>query len=257
MIAPPKGVSSWWLLGTYTSRFNRRHSLTGHLFGGRYKALLVDGSGNGYLKTVCDYVHLNPARAGLIPLDQPLRRYPWSSWPEYLKPPAQRWVSLRVDRLFGEHGITQDCAAGRRRLEESLEARRQSEAEPNYRPIRRGWCFGGDSFRNEALQRMAGQIGAEHYGAERSEADQVKAERIVTEELTHRGWAEADLARLAKGHLAKIEIAARLRAETLRTVKWIAARLRMGAPSYLNNRLHRWRKGVLAVDRRRVADTKN
>ena len=52
-----------WFLGTYTSRFNRRHKLFGHLFSGRYKALIVDGSGNGYLKTVCDYVHLNPARA--------------------------------------------------------------------------------------------------------------------------------------------------------------------------------------------------
>jgi len=56
-----------WLLGTYTSRFNRRHKLVGHLFSGRYKALLVDGSTPGYLKRVCDYVHLNPARAKLVP----------------------------------------------------------------------------------------------------------------------------------------------------------------------------------------------
>src|SRR6185437_4163044 len=45
-----------WFLGTYTGRFNRRHKLFGHLFAGRYKALIVDGSGNGYLRTVCDYV---------------------------------------------------------------------------------------------------------------------------------------------------------------------------------------------------------
>jgi len=36
------------------------------LFSGRYKALIVEGSGHGYLKTVCDYVHLNPARAKLL-----------------------------------------------------------------------------------------------------------------------------------------------------------------------------------------------
>src|SRR6186713_3056455 len=52
-----------WFLGTYTARFNRRHKLFGHLFSGRYKALIVDGSGNGYLCAVCDYVHLNPVRA--------------------------------------------------------------------------------------------------------------------------------------------------------------------------------------------------
>jgi hypothetical protein len=42
------------------------------LFAGRYKALPVEGSGNGYLQTVCDYVHLNPARAGLLEGEQPL-----------------------------------------------------------------------------------------------------------------------------------------------------------------------------------------
>src|SRR6185295_17573608 len=40
-----------WFLGTYTGRFNRRHKLCGHLFSGRYKALIVDGSGGGYLRT--------------------------------------------------------------------------------------------------------------------------------------------------------------------------------------------------------------
>ena len=33
-----------WFLGTYTGRFNRRHKLFGHLFSGRYKSLIVDGS---------------------------------------------------------------------------------------------------------------------------------------------------------------------------------------------------------------------
>src|SRR6201987_5123556 len=55
-----------WFLGTSPSRYNRRHQEFGHLFSGRYKALSVEGSGNGYLKTVCDYVHLNPARAKLL-----------------------------------------------------------------------------------------------------------------------------------------------------------------------------------------------
>jgi putative transposase len=43
-----------WSLGTYTGRFNRRHKEFGHLFSGRYKARLVDSSGNGYPSpTVC------------------------------------------------------------------------------------------------------------------------------------------------------------------------------------------------------------
>src|SRR5204863_3777397 len=102
-----------WFLGTYTARFNRRHRLFGHLFSGRYKSLIVDGSGNGYLRTVCHYVHLNPARARLIAPEEPLRAYPWSSFGEYLKPSAQRLAWLRVDRLLGELAIPKDSEAGR------------------------------------------------------------------------------------------------------------------------------------------------
>src|SRR5215216_490132 len=116
-----------WLLGTYTSRFNRRHKLFGHVFSGRYKAIVVDGSGNGYLRTVCDYVHLNPFRAKLLTPQQPLRDYPWSSYVEYLKAPGRRPAWLRVDRLFGEMGIAQDSKAGRREFERAMELRRQLE----------------------------------------------------------------------------------------------------------------------------------
>jgi hypothetical protein len=68
-----------WLLSTYTIRFNQRHKLSGHLFSGRYKALVVEGSGTGYLKTVCDYVHLNPVRASLLQPEQRLGAYPWTT----------------------------------------------------------------------------------------------------------------------------------------------------------------------------------
>jgi hypothetical protein len=74
-----------WFLGTDTLRFNRRHKLFGHLFSGRYKSLIVGGSGSGYLKTVCDYVHLNPVRAKLLRPDQKLREYPWSSYAQILE----------------------------------------------------------------------------------------------------------------------------------------------------------------------------
>src|SRR6266699_6190738 len=113
-----------WFLGTYTARFNRRHKLFGHLFSGRYKSLIVDGSGDGYLRTVCDYVHLNPVRAKLLKPEEPLQNYPWSSYPEYLKGAAKRAVWLRVDRVLGELGIDKDDAAGRRCFALAMEERR-------------------------------------------------------------------------------------------------------------------------------------
>ena len=109
-----------WFLGTYTSRFNRRHKLFGHLFSGRYKSLIVDGSGDGYLRTVCDYVHLNPIRAKLLPPEEPLQAYRWSSYPEYLKRMGQRVGWLRVDRVLGELGIQRDNTAGRRQFAQAM-----------------------------------------------------------------------------------------------------------------------------------------
>ena len=54
-----------WLQNTYTRRFNIRHRLWGRLFGDRYKAMPVENEGY-YYETLLDYIHLNPARAGLI-----------------------------------------------------------------------------------------------------------------------------------------------------------------------------------------------
>ena len=54
-----------WFQGTYTVRFNARHRLDGHLFAGRYKAVLVEREEPSYGRVVSDYIHLNPARAGL------------------------------------------------------------------------------------------------------------------------------------------------------------------------------------------------
>jgi len=233
-----------WLLGTYTGRFNRRHKLFGHLFSGRYKALVVDGSGGGYLKTVCDYVHLNPARAKLVRPEEPLRAYRWSSWPEYLKRPGKRWAWLRVDRLLGENRIPLDSTAGRRQLEAVMEARRAAETGADYKRVRRGWCLGKESFRKELLGQMKERLGAEHYGAERQETAEAQAEGIVAEELKRQRWREEDLGQRSKGDAVKVALAARLRAETVMTVKWIAERLQMGAPGYVNLLLYRRRKAI-------------
>lgn len=61
--------------GVYTQSFNRRHSLTGHLFQGRFKAILVDS--DSYLLEVCRYVDLNPVRARMVKRPD---AYAWSSY---------------------------------------------------------------------------------------------------------------------------------------------------------------------------------
>jgi REP element-mobilizing transposase RayT len=226
-----------WFLGTYTGRFNRRHKLFGHLFCGRYKSLIVDGSGDGYLRTVCDYVHLNPVRAKLLRPEQKLAHFRWSSYREYLRSPARRAAWLCPGRLFGEMGIPKDSTAGRRRFERRMEERRAMDDPEAFKGLRRGWCLGDKAFREELLEQMVSKMGAEHYGEERRETDEQKAERIVIAELKRRGWKEPELGLRPKADKVKIALAQRLRRETTMSLKWIALSLQMGSWSYVSNLL--------------------
>ena len=63
------------LNGVYTQRFNRHHSRAGHLFQGRFKAILVER--DSYLLELARYIVLNPLRARLV---RSIVRYPWSSY---------------------------------------------------------------------------------------------------------------------------------------------------------------------------------
>lgn len=63
------------LNGVYTQRFNRRHGLVGHLFQGRYKAIVVQKE--NYLLELARYVVLNPVRAGMVKAP---REWLWSSY---------------------------------------------------------------------------------------------------------------------------------------------------------------------------------
>jgi putative transposase len=212
-----------WFLGTYTCRFNRKHKLFGHLFSGRYKALPVDADTSGYLKSACDYVHLNPARAQLLPPEQPLQSYPWSSYPLYLKQPGQRPVWLRADRLLGEWGIAMDTPAGREQFARAMEARRQADQAQSVRELPScGWCAGSEEFRQELLDQMTRLPDRQYGGPEWQETAQKKAERILAEELRKRGWDSAELNCRRKGDAEKAAIARQLRAETTMTLAWMA-----------------------------------
>ena len=226
-----------WMLGTYTARFNRRHKFFGHLFSGRYKALVVDGSAEGYLRTVCDYVHLNPARAKMLREKGALHRHRWSSYPSYLLSPGKRPVWLRVDRLLGECGIQKDHAPGRKRFEARMEARRWEEDEEVWKKIRRGWYLGDKSFKKELLEELKEGTGSKGGGDAVRELEEARAERMVREELKRNGLASAQLSGLRKGDQRKIRIAKRLRKETTMSMKWIAQRLGMGTAGYLANLL--------------------
>ena len=57
-----------WLNVSYGVWFNRRHSRAGHLFQGRFKALIIEQDADW--QEVARYVHLNPVRVAAMKLDK-------------------------------------------------------------------------------------------------------------------------------------------------------------------------------------------
>jgi len=63
------------LNGVYTQRFNRNHDRVGHVFQGRYKAILIQK--DSYLLELSRYIVLNPVRARMV---RAAKDWPWSSY---------------------------------------------------------------------------------------------------------------------------------------------------------------------------------
>ncbi len=92
------------LNGIYTQRVNRRHHLVGHLFQGRYKAILVQKE--SYLLELSRYVVLNPLRARMV---ESLEDWRWSSYPYIMgQETVPPW--LDADWLLSQFGAQRESA---------------------------------------------------------------------------------------------------------------------------------------------------
>lgn len=95
------------LNGVYTQDFNRRHRKVGHLFQGRYTAIVVDK--DKYLLELARYVVLNPVRAGLV---KSPGQWPWSSYRATIgKAPTPDW--LNTDFLLAQFSARKGEARAR------------------------------------------------------------------------------------------------------------------------------------------------
>ena len=135
-----------YLMGTFSQGWNRVRQRRGHVFQGRYKSVPVTGTDADayYFRIVADYIHLNPARAGLAGGRKgALIGYKWSSLPGYLKGNGPDWLVL--DKLLRAFELSQD-GRGRRAYVAWLEARAASDGgridDDAMQAMRRGWYLG-------------------------------------------------------------------------------------------------------------------
>jgi len=97
------------LNGVYTMRFNRRHGSVGHVFQGRYKAILVQKE--SHLLEVCRYVVLNPVRAKVVEIPE---RWRWSSY-RATSGIERAHPCLTTDWVLGQFGSKKRVAGKRYR----------------------------------------------------------------------------------------------------------------------------------------------
>ena len=132
---------------SYTAAFNRRHRRAGHLYQGRYHAILVEK--DSYLLELSRYLHLNPVRVKAIARKSPeqksalLSKYVWSSFRGYALPgPRPPFLDCSdVLEYFGG-----DNARARRRYAMFVRKGIEAEVENPFKEIVGQLILGGEEF---------------------------------------------------------------------------------------------------------------
>ena len=125
---------------SYTQYFNRKHRKVGHLFQGRYKAIVCDR--DEYLLSLIRYIHQNPVRAKMV---RKIDEYRYSGHREYAEGRVSEVLEPRrvLDMIGGRAGY-------RRFVQEGLEEGHREE----YYRVEDQRFLGAEGF-GEKLRRKA------------------------------------------------------------------------------------------------------
>lgn len=152
LLRTPRGELGRWMRhvnGDYVRRFNGRHRRVGHLWQGRYKAILVEQG--AYLLECSRYIHLNPNRAKMT---RPAERYRWSSYRSYVGGPAVvPWV--QTDLVLGELG-----GDGKEYRAYVEAGRGERDASPFERAVA-GLVLGSEAFLAQVRKKVEGRAASE------------------------------------------------------------------------------------------------
>ncbi len=235
-----------WLQSTFANRFNRFRNANGHVFQGRYKALVLDG---GAVGAVCHYIHLNPVRAHLVECAD-LQSYAASSF-NHLWHMRKRRPYESFEVPLGSAGGLKDSPAGRRLYRDYLSWLCEEDAEQKrmgFEKMCRGWIKGTKDFRKAVLDDLKNETAQRVTEAEAAEMREPRWERATVDLLARLGRSEADLTAAPKGALWKVAAARLLRERYLAPNRWIAERLRMGQVSTVQSLVSRHRTQTKSKD---------
>jgi hypothetical protein len=133
----------------YTNYFNRKTRRVGHLFQGRYRAILVEK--DSYALELSRYIHLNPVRAKLV--DHP-SQYPWSSYLVYAEK-IQRWDWLRINFILDQ--MSSNRTRGQRRYREYVKDGIEEESPGPLEKVVASTLLGSEKFMNWVREKWIGR----------------------------------------------------------------------------------------------------
>ncbi len=128
---------------TYTQYFNRKYDKVGHVFQGRFKAILCDR--DEYLLALIRYIHLNPVRSHLV---EGPRQFRWSSHHEYLNGRAEMTDAEAILKMFSP-----DLSTARKMYEQFVGEAIGKEKIEAPKPLRQQ-ILGNEKFLGEVEKKL-------------------------------------------------------------------------------------------------------
>ena len=222
-----------WLQSTFANRFNRLRKENGHVFQGRYQALLVENE--AVLGAVGHYIHLNPVRAKFMTMNM-LDRYRYSSY-WYLERRKKRPERLSFEAVLSAAGNLPDKAEGWRSYHDYLAWLSEEETAQKglaFDKMCKGWALGGAEFKRGLLEDYE-ELGREGEAeADAAELRQMRWKRSLGRMLEVLGRRVEEAPKEAKGADWKVAIVTQMRRTTTASNPWLAQVLAMGAPNALS-----------------------
>ena len=229
-----------WLQSTFATRFNRFRQERGHLFQGRYQALVIEPG--AALGRVVSYIHLNPVRAGIVAAES-VGEFNWSSLKRLMAREAPPCLS--AEAWLGAMGFSDDEGGWREYVSylAGLAADKEAQKEQGFEAMKNGWAIGTEGWR-KALAKEYAQLTISRGVPQNELADLKRAqwEQTLAELIRKAGRTLADAASARKGTQWKVELAAEMRRKTSASNTWIAETLNMGSGNAVSEYLSRLKK---------------
>lgn len=231
-----------WLQVTFAARYNAKRKDKGHVFQGRYKAIVVEPG--KALGRVCHYIDLNPVRAGLVGVEQ-LQSYAYGSFRRLWMPKSRpKWLNVRA-ALAAAGGLadTPKGHASYRRYLKWLRDEVKAGREQDFLELSRGMAIGSEGFLKSARLQQADSAWRNLDAKGKRQKKELEWSRelqgilrclpakLKTDQRVSAGW--------------KAAVACQMKARTDAANAWLAEVLDMGSATFVSKQAGLARRRLL------------